>query len=193
VLKLTLKLLAPYIAVAIFWCVLENAWLAILAYHIQILIGSRRRLGTLARGGNRRAFMVTAIPSVLVGPLLYFLLPSIASVPVAEWLARYHLAGLSFVLMIPYFGVIHPMLEQMHWSGLRERSPGGHAVFAGYHVIVLYTLLPPLWLALSFAVLVLASAGWQRIAKTTGGLAVPCVAHVLADLGIIFAAWALVG
>ena len=34
--KLVLKMLAPYLAVGIFWCGLSNAWLAILAYHAQI-------------------------------------------------------------------------------------------------------------------------------------------------------------
>ncbi len=187
-LKLTLKLLAPYIAVVIFWCILENAWQAILAYHIQILIMSRRRWGALVRGWNGRAFLAVALPSALAGPLLYFLLPSISSVPVGEWLARYHLAGHSLVIMIAYFGVIHPLLEQMHWSVLRERTPLAPALFSGYHVIVLYTLLPPLWLAVCFAVLVAASIVWRRIARTHGGLAVPCVAHVLADAGIIIAA-----
>ena len=36
-LELALKMAAPYLAVGVFWCLLHNAWLAILAYHGQIL------------------------------------------------------------------------------------------------------------------------------------------------------------
>lgn len=35
--KRFLALLAPYVAVTLFWCVWPNAWCAILAYHAQIL------------------------------------------------------------------------------------------------------------------------------------------------------------
>ena len=34
--RTTLAALAPYIAVVVFWCVLKNGWLAILAYHAQL-------------------------------------------------------------------------------------------------------------------------------------------------------------
>jgi hypothetical protein len=44
--KLTAKLLAPYFAVGVFWCVFSNAWLAMLAYHAQILFWSRTHLKT---------------------------------------------------------------------------------------------------------------------------------------------------
>ena len=189
--KHILKALAPYLAVVVFWCVLENAWLAILAYHAQILMWSRRSPRELAEGGNRRALIVIALPAVLLGPLLYFLLPSIANVPVAEWMTRYHVTGRSLLLMIPYFGVIHPLLEQLHWSDLRERTPAAHLLFAGYHMIVLFTLLPPLWLAMSFLILMMASIGWRRVTRTHGGPAVACASHVLADLGVIIAAWAM--
>jgi hypothetical protein len=48
-LVLTLKLLAPCFAVLVFWCWLGNAWLAILAYHAQILLWSRGSLPKLGR------------------------------------------------------------------------------------------------------------------------------------------------
>ena len=40
----TLRLLAPYLAVGVFWYGFSSAWLAILAYHAQILLWSRGRL-----------------------------------------------------------------------------------------------------------------------------------------------------
>lgn len=32
---------------------------------------------------------------------------------------------------------------------------------------------------------------WSRIEARTGGLAVPCCGHLLADVGIVLAAWVL--
>jgi hypothetical protein len=63
--------------------------------------------------------------------------------------------------------------------------------FAGYHVIVLSSLMPPAWLAAAFVVLICASWSWQLIESASGGLTVPIMAHFLADAGIAIAALAL--
>jgi hypothetical protein len=97
----------------------------------------------------------------------------------------------AMVAMIPYFGIAHPILEQAHWSRLRERGALAHAAFAGYHTIVLYALLDLAWLVASIAVIAVASVVWHRTAKRCGGTLVPACSHILADVGIILAAWAL--
>jgi hypothetical protein len=107
--KTILKLLAPYLAVAIFWCLCSNAWLAI--------------------------------------------------------------------------------LEQLHWSQLREQTGWSHLCFAGYHVLVLYSLLTLPWLLLCLVVLLAASLCWKQLERATRSLTVPVVSHVLADLGVVLAAW----
>ena len=57
----------------------------------------------------------------------------------------------------PYFGLVHPVLERVHWSPLRERTPFAHPIFAGYHLLVLSSLLSVSWLLISFALLTTAS------------------------------------
>jgi hypothetical protein len=184
---LALKVLAPYFAVIVFWCWLGNAWLAILAYHAQILLWSRGTMARLGRPG-RDPLAWLLVPSALAGPALYFLLPYITRTDLAIWLRAHGLAGWSLVLMVAYFGLVHPFLEQLHWSPLREATPVAHLLFAGYHVLVLYTLLSVPWLAVCFAVLSTASVVWQRMERG-GGLGLPIASHVLADLGIVLAAW----
>jgi membrane protease YdiL (CAAX protease family) len=186
--KQILKLLAPYFAVGVFWCIFSNAWLAIFAYHIQILIWSRHELYEMRRPSSKR-IMLIALPTVVAGPLLYFLLPYITHVDLSAWLKSYHLSGTSFLLMIPYFGLIHPLLEQMHWHQLREETVLSHPTFAGYHILVLFSLLTIPWLLLCFAVLMVASVTWQYAARFTRSLAVPTFSHILADLGVVLAAW----
>ena len=186
--KQMLKLLAPYFAVGICWCILSNGWLTILAYHAQILFWSRNSVSNM-RWPDSRQIMLIALPAAAVGPALYFLLPYITHADLSAWLSTHHLSRLSLTVMIPYFGVIHPILEQLHWTQLRENSPASHPIFAGYHILVLYSLLAIPWLILCFVVLTATSVLWRQLAKRTNGLAVPAAAHVLADLGIIIAAW----
>jgi hypothetical protein len=186
-----LQLCAPYLAVAVFWVGLDSAWLAILAYHAQMLFWTRRRLGHDLGRWKTAAFAAVAVPAAITGPLIVVLLPHIARVPVAAWLEHYGLGGPALVLLIPYFGLVHPVLEQTFWAPLRRNSIVGHAAFAGYHAIVLYTLLPTPWLALAAGVLALASVAWERIAEAGDGLLVAMASHAVADVGVVVAALVL--
>lgn len=201
-----LGLLAPYLAVLIFWCGFESAWASLLAYHALILILSRRHLGRVAVGWRRRHLLLALLPSLATGPLVYSLLPSMVQLPIDAWLSAYGLSGLSRILMIPYFGVVHPVFEQAHWSSLRVYRAAGagapapgvqvrahelvaHVAFAGYHVLVLASLMRPEWVVISFGVLVLASVAWRRLEQYAGGgLAVAACSHILVDSGLVLAA-----
>lgn len=185
--KRTLKLLAPYLAVLVFWCMLSNAWLAILAYHVQVLFWARGGIPKTLWQGKRK-FALLALPTVLAGPLLYVLLPYITQTDLAVWLENHHLSRISFLLMIPYFGILHPILEQLHWAPLREETHFSHVLFAGYHMLVLHSLLTPPWLLICFIVLTSASIAWQQMARHSGNILAPLTSHILADLSVILAA-----
>jgi hypothetical protein len=185
---LLLQLLAPYLAVLVFWCGFSNAWLAILAYHIQILIFSRKSLHEIFQPVRRRGLLLAA-PTLLAGPLIYVLLPFITKVDCSIWLAKHHLTGTGFLLMIPYFGIIHPILEQAHWAPLRERTWLAHPLFAGYHMLVLASLLPTVWLAACFVILTSTSVIWKWFTERSNSMAAPVLSHILSDLGMILAAW----
>lgn len=186
--RLALKLLAPYIAVGVFWLWMHDAWLAILAYHLQILFWGLDARPTIGKVADKR-MLILALPTALAGPLLYVLLPHIIRSDLSVWLSQHHLTHVSLLVMIPYFGLLHPYLEQIHWAPLRESTPLAHPMFAGYHMLVLYSLLSMPWLALCFVVLAVASVLWQQMAKRSGGLTLPAISHMLADLGVIVAAW----
>ena len=188
IMKRTLRLLAPYCAVGVFWCVLGNAWLAILAYHAQILFWGLRSFSDVRRPSRKR-IMFLALPTLVAGPLVYFLLPYMTHADLSSWLVDHRLSRLSLVAMIPYFGLLHPLLEQIHWGPLRESTPVAHPMFAGYHILVLYSLLTVPWLIVCFVVLTTASFIWQQMETQGNSLVLPVASHVLADLGVIVAAW----
>ena len=190
-LALALRLAAPYFAVAVFWLVFHNAWLAILAYHAQILWWSRGHFPRLMKP-RPTWVMLFVLVSALAGPTLYLLLPYISHVDLSSWLARAGLSGASLAVMVFYFGLAHPFLEQSHWSSLRERTRFAHLAFAGYHMLVLYSLLTIPWLVACFAILAGASLIWQRMARDSGSLLPSIASHVVADLGLVVVAWILV-
>ena len=183
-----LKLIAPYLAVGVFWSVFSNGWLAILAYHLQIILWARRPLPSMTLPGTRQ-ILLFALPFLAAGPLFYFLLPRVTCGDISLWLTDHRLSGLSLTLMIPYFGLVHPYLEQIHWAELRQETPMAHLFFAGYHIPVLYSLLTTPWLIVSFVLLTVTSYSWQQIRRISGSSALPVISHALSDLGIIMAAF----
>ena len=106
----------------------------------------------------------------------------------AAWLTEYKLTGLSLALMVPYFGIVHPVVEQLHWEPLREQTPVSHFFFAGYHMLVLSSLVAAPWLIFCFVALASASFAWLLLTRRSGSLAVASLSHILADLGIILTA-----
>ncbi len=185
-------MLAPWLAVSVFWICLHSAWATILAYHVLMLLFSRKRMREVTGGWNPRAFMALAVPCLAAGPLTFVLLPSMTRISTASWLSAYGLEGNALLLMIPYYGILHPVLEQAHWGALRRHARFGLAacaLFAGYHGLVLSTLMKPLWVAVCVTVLFCTALAWRRVERLTGGLLVPVLTHVIADAGMILAAF----
>lgn len=186
--EILFKALAPYFAVGIFWCIFKNAWLAILTYHLQILLWNNKT--TFAELKLFKAkYILYALPTIIAGLLLYVLLPYITHIDLKSWLTNYQLSSVSIIILIPYFGIIHPLFEQLHWSKLRKASKLSHLMFAGYHMIVLSSLLKFPWLILCFVLLVIASFVWQKMENMSKTLVVPIMSHILADFGVILVTW----
>ncbi len=188
--NLYLKLLAPYFAVIIFWLFLQNAWLALLGYHLQIILWSKK-LPFKNPWPSKKTDILISLAMAVAGPFIYFVLPLISQIDLSAWLLQYKLSGWLWLAMIPYFGLVHPFLEQAHWGPLREKTPAAGIFFAGYHVIVLYSLLTMFWLLASFIVLAAASLIWQQIAKNSKSYSAPVLSHILADFSVVIAAWLL--
>lgn len=192
---LLVQMAAPTLAVLIGWIAWQNAWAAIGLYHVQILCGSRGELPRVWRGWNRRMFLTFALPALATVGAVYILLPTATSTHLGTWFQNHGLEGWQLGVMIPYFGIVHPILEQAHWGRLRESRYGtfSHLAFAAYHGIVVVSLLTPAWLVASLLILVSASWIWTYMARQArGGLLVPTLSHIFADLGMIAAAALLV-
>jgi hypothetical protein len=187
-----LRLLAPYIGVAVGLYGFHSAWAGILIYHALMLFWSWRHVGKLAQGWSVPGLLLIVLPSLAAGPVVYFLLPIVVRSPEAldAWLAQNGLGGLSFALMVHYFALVNPLLEEAHWNrvrGVDGRGWAAHAAFAAYHALVLWPMIRPPWIAATVATLFVASVIWGRAAVHTRGLAIPALSHLVADAAIMVA------
>jgi hypothetical protein len=185
---------APYLAVIIGLYLFENAWLSILLYHAQIGVWGLSHRGTrsppLLKGWSAQGACCFVLPAVAAGPILYFLLPAMLkiNIPLGEWLSDVGLRGPTLWLFAAYFGLCHPMLEEFHWSSIRQSLKSAmpaHFFFAFYHVLVVSLILQWPWALATGAVLFGSSWLWHVMESKYEGTLLPVLSHTLADSAII--------
>jgi len=187
--------LVPYVAVLLGMNIMGSAWSTILLYHAGILlflvIGKRcSRWKTVFRG-NTPLLIPSIVVCALAAPVVYFMWPFFESpkTELAEWMSMYGLTGIGWTLLIPYFSIVHPVLEEMHWREIAPDTVRGLCwqdfMFAGYHMLVLYKLIYWPWLFLVFGILVCSSFFWRWAADRFGGYLLPVLTHAAADAGVV--------
>jgi hypothetical protein len=186
----------PYIAVLIGMVLLKSAWLAIGLYHLGIIAFLLYRsppnvVGRLWSGYNRRLLIPSAMACTLAAPIIFFLWPwfSRPDVPLNRWLSQVGLEGLSWILFIPYFALVHPVLEELFWRTLTDGTyklvEWKDLLFAGYHLLVLGSLIKGPWLLVVFGSLVIASSFWRKTAHRFSGYGIAVVTHAIADAAVL--------
>jgi len=193
-----LTLSIPYIAVIFGMFIFHNAWLTIILYHsgIIILLFYNKKyvhFKNVIKGFDWKILTFGIIICLLAGPMLVLLWSfiSIDRMNLSLWLEKYCLFGVSWIVFQLYFVFIHPLLEEIHFRGLKvnfKRSWMIDFAFAGYHVLVLYKIVKPLWLILMFIVLSITSWIWRKIYLKKKGLIIPILHHISAEVSIILAA-----
>ena len=177
----------PYAAVLIYHAGVVAIWLA---------AGRRPGVRQLLAGFRASAAVPLVLAGLAVGPIVYFAWPHVALDPqMGAVLSRFGLHGFPLAAFAVYSAVVNPAFEELHWRGVlftETRRPAPvDALFAGYHVIVLALVVE--WPVALAAAITLATAAWiwRVLAVRCGGLAVPYLSHLAADLAVIGAAWAL--
>lgn len=187
--------LTPYIGIIAGLYILKSAWLALLFYHILILIilYSEKELAQFLRlfkGGNFPSASLISLFGFGTGLLLYILWPSLGLQETLDrGLALLGLSGVSFYIWSLYFFLINPFFEEAFWRGYLGTSKQSitlnDAFFAGYHVLVLVLFIPASWTILAFCCITLASWLWRQAVKKYHGLLLPVLSHLSADISIM--------
>ncbi len=171
--------------------------MSVLGYHLLILIGLalRRPQYSWRPLGRKSLWIASALICLLAGPALYLLWPVIGKGDgrLLLWLSAHGLSGLSWMIFLPYFALVHPVLEELHWrgftGGISQRIHWVDLAFAGYHVLVLYPLVQPAWLTLLFVILAASSAIWRHWSSMYRSVGLAVMTHTLADASVILATY----
>lgn len=188
--------LTPYVAVVLGLYVFKSALIAIAIYYSGILLfividGSKGLLRAILSGWNSLVAGMFAIVCAVSGIVIFLLWPyaKLENVNLVSTLADFGLSGTTCCIFLTAVIILNPLLEELFWRGCFQSKPGKPAfidfVFAGYHVLALILVINLPTTALAFFTLSGASWGLRFIKHKLGGLAVPYIAHLVADLSII--------
>jgi len=210
-LRRIVALAVPYVTVPLGLHVLASGWAAIGLYHaamvlVALWIGGEP--GWLLRL-TRRLWAGWNLPGLALclgsGAALYFLWPyltqltgtSDATTALGTRLDRLALTGGAWLTFMAYYTLANPILEEAYWRGVLgsddSRPTLSDVFFGGYHILVLAVLIPGraavAWaLATAMGILLMAAGWlWRQIVRRHGGLLIPVITHLAADLSIIVA------
>jgi hypothetical protein len=191
-----LAALVPYIAVLAGMYVFHNAWLTILLYHAGIvaflLYRKPRGLWRRMWAGTKSPLLLPCIfGCALAAPIIYFMWPwfEVPDLNLSEWLAHYGLKRWVWICLIPYFSIVHPVMEEIHWRSISPEKMTGLCwqdfLFAGYHVLVLFQIIRAPWLLFVFFILVGSSVFWRWTTSRFEGYGFSIITHAVADTGVV--------
>ncbi len=185
----------PYLAVAIGFLWLHNAWITVAMYYlgmvtIPLASGYKPDLKAAFRRKGFYIPLAMAVMGALGGVLLYFLWPYLSIRPdFSAYMQTIGLNEANWPYFIAFFVLINPWLEESYWRkflGNNSIKPVWNDVFfAGYHILVLAGLVSIFWLPVVFLVLFLGAWIWRQANRLNQGLLTSIVSHFTADTSII--------
>jgi hypothetical protein len=184
----------PYVAVLLGLYGFSSAWAAVLLYQAGTLAfmmairdnAWRRRF----RGWNARWAIVLAVFGATGGLLLHLLWPWLhLEERLSPALSELGVSESGTPVFLLYFALLIPWSEELLWrdylAGTSRWPDIGDLLFAAYHPLVLRLFLGWPWVVLATAILVLAGWLWRQLAARFGGLLLPVLSHLIADVSVV--------
>lgn len=195
-------ILSPYIAFIVF-VPRGHPIAAILFYHITLLlcilgIEGPDAFRRLARGFGPRIGPLICVGGCVPGFVIFYLwaIARQDSVDLANVFTSLHLSGPLFAIFATYSCLINPVLEESFWRGCFDnlsRLPNRiDALFAGYHAMAVIPVVKPVFVLLTFLSMVFVGWLFRTLYRRTGGLLIPYITHLIADIAILYAVWRLI-
>jgi membrane protease YdiL (CAAX protease family) len=182
--------------------VLRNAFAAVLFYHLVLLVCILKLNGTsafrqLTQGFHRYVGPVIIVGGIVPGFVIVYGWPvaKTAGIDLPNTLASLNMGGPMLLVFALYACFVNPILEEAFWRGSFEkgsiRPNAVDALFAGYHAVAIAPVVKPLFAVLLFAALVFTAWLFRQLYRLTGGLLIPFITHVIADIAILYAIWSV--
>jgi membrane protease YdiL (CAAX protease family) len=187
--------LLPYVAVLIGLYLFHSAWIVLIIYHggIILLLQKEKQWKTvqqLFKGWITRWGLLLIVLGLLAGVSFQILWPILGlQETLSKNMIAFHLEGWSFFLWTAYFFLMNPFFEEAFWRGYLGNNASNVVAndfwFAGYHVLVLLFFIPALWCLIAFFCLAATAWLWRRIVTKSGGLLMPTLSHLAADVSVM--------
>jgi membrane protease YdiL (CAAX protease family) len=194
-----LTVVLPYLAVGIglFW--VQNALLAVMGFHLAIvlavlLVRSSVPVKALFQSKDIRWVLLSIIVCGSSGVFLHFFwsfFGVIGDLPAV--VQSFGLTDFTWPIFIAYFALVNPLFEEYFWRGYLGSPTRGlypsDFLYAGFHALILWERVQAGSILLSLTVLVLAGWFWRQLARTDRGLLAPVLGHMAADFTIVTAVY----
>lgn len=197
-----MKWVAPflaYLAVAIGLFQFHSAWIALVGFHLAILLSlliARPELpiGFLFKSSNIKWILASVLVCASSGVTLFFLWDGFGfSSDLPDQVQALGLSSSNWLPFIAYFVLVNPLLEEYFWRGYL----GSHSLnftasdflYSGFHGMILVNKVQLGMLIYGLAVLVVAGWFWRQTARLDRGLLAPVLGHMAADLSILIAVY----
>ena len=192
------KLLTPILPYLAIWAglfIFKNAWVALVGFHIAILLAlvvirPNTPVSNLFKSKYPKWILFSVLFCSTSGIGLFLLWDMFGIVPdLPAQLRSVGLNSSTWLGFIAYFSLVNPFIEEYFWRGvLGNDTKNLHIVdfvYAGYHALILWNRVHPL--SILFAVAILISAGWlwRQISRLDEGLFAVVLGHAVADFLIL--------
>lgn len=189
--------LMPYLAVALGMYGAYSAWTALGLYHAGMLVAlamqGQGRVGIGKSQLKLHWLLLVTVVFAMGGVLLYVLWPLLGrdGSMLADRLAVFGVTRTTWPLLAVYFCLVNSTLEEFFWRG-RLGSDTRHITrndvfFAGYHAFVMMAFANPIWALPVFVACAFGGWLWRRLRSLSGGLLLPVLTHIAADISIVVA------
>lgn len=191
-------LLLPYFTILPALYVFHNIWLAMISYHLAILviaIFSKKifLFANLTKGWTFRGSYLGILICAGHGIIVYYIwhIISLPGISLSEKLVEYGLPESSWILFIIYYSLVTPWLEEFFWRDFlvsRLRFPFlSDLAYAGYHFFVISIFIKPFFAILTVFALLVVAKRWRNISSAQDGLLVPVITHMITDFSTAIA------
>ena len=186
-----------YLAVGIglFW--VQHAFLALLGFHVAIIVSllfarSHTPIKILFRSRNIRWVLLSLFLCGSSGVFLYFFWSAFGITgDLSVHVRALGLTPTTWPLFITYFVLVNPLVEEYFWRGfLGSPTRNVHAsdfLYSGFHGLILLGKMQTSAILYSLIVLVGAGWFWRQIGREDGGLLAPVLGHMAADFTLLMA------
>lgn len=187
--------LLPYLAVAIgiFW--VQNAFAALLGFHLAIILslllaGSQVPVNVLFKSRDIRWVILSVLLCGSSGISLYLFWTYFDVVGnLSAHIGSFGLTSSTWPFFITYFVLVNPLIEEYFWRGYlgspTRRLYPSDFLYSGFHGLILMGKIQTVAVLYSLIVLVLAGWFWRQIARADEGLLAPVLGHMAADFTIL--------